>query len=286
MSTHTSPEKQDVVLSDQPDSSNAEPEPETDLAEDMDEPKCSDRQEQGGAQYSGVDCIVDEQISGFFAEVEDLLREERVYYIPFSSCQSQRNPPQSTMVPFSEYVSHFNTPIPMHSYVKSFRDSVNAYLVPWRNRQDSGTLVSSSVPAPARSAAAAFTFNSSTLREDHQQHLHDTQMINGSMQAEQSMGMAEHNQGKTSNSSISSWGISDAGESMANSRAANNDTTTPIEPAPTAFSNVISQLQPEVINTLMEIVRDVQKNTNHFFIHCVDEESDVCWEIKVQHVMS
>ncbi|XP_058230275.1 protein TASOR isoform X2 [Hemibagrus wyckioides] len=285
VSTHTSPEKQDVVPSDQPDSSNVEPESETDPAEDrdMDEPKDSDHQEQEGTQYSGVDCIVDEQISGFSAEVEDLLREERVYYIPFSSSQSQRNPPQSTMVPFSEYVSHFNTPIPVHSYVKSFRDSVNAFLDPRRNRQDSGTLVSSSVPAPAHSvssAAAVFTFNSSTLREDHQQHLHNTQMINGSTQAEQSTGMGEHNQGKTSNSSISSWGISDAGESMANSRAANNDTATPIEPAPAAFSNVISQLQPEVINNLMKIVRDVQKNTVHFFIHCVDEESDVCWEIK------
>ncbi|KAK3512544.1 hypothetical protein QTP70_015631, partial [Hemibagrus guttatus] len=289
VSTQTGPEKQDVVPSDQPDGSNVGPGPEIDPAEDQemdvsDEPKDSDRQEQEGTQYSGVDCIVDEQISGFSAEVEGLLREERVYYIPFSSSQTQRNPSQSTMVPFSEYVSHFNTPFPVHSYVKSFRDSVSAFLDPWKNRQDSTTVVSSSAPAPAHSASSAaaaksaFTFNSSTLREDHQQHLHDAQMNNGLTQAEQSTGMCERiepHQGQTS-----SWGISDAGESTANSRAANNDTTTPIEPAPAAFSNVISQLQPEVINNLMKIMRDVQKNTVLFYIHCVDEESDVCWEIK------
>ncbi|MCJ8744545.1 hypothetical protein PDJAM_G00119910 [Pangasius djambal] len=306
VSTHTSPETQDVTPPHHPDSSNVEAEPEIDSVEDedmdvTDELKVSDSQEQKGTAFSGVDCIVDEQISGFSAEVEDLLREERVYYIPYSSSQTLRSPPQTHMVPFSEYVLHFNTPFPVHSYVNSFRDSVSAFLDPRKNRRDSTTFVSSSAPevlpvsssplinAPAHSPSAvaavkpALTFNSPTPKEDHLQHLHDLQMINGITQAEPSTVMCKRldsHQGETSNASVSSRVISDAEESMANSSATNSDAATPIEPAPAAISNLISQLQPEVINNLVKIMRDVQKNTVHFYIHCVDEESDVCWEIK------
>lgn len=285
-----------------------EPEPGINSAEHQDTEvsdvlKVSDSQEQEGTQYSGVDCIVDEQISGFSAEVEDLLRGERVYYIPSSSSQTQRNPPQPPVVPFSEYVSHYNTPFPVHSYINSFRDTVSAFLDSRMNRRDNTTFVSSSAPevlpgsfplvnapahSPSSAAKPALTFNPSILIEDHQQHFHDMPVINGLKQAEQSTARSERlkpNQGRISNSSNNSWGISDAGESMASSRAANNETAL-LEPDPDAFSDVISQLQPEVFNNLKKIMRDVQKNTVHFYIYCVDEESDVCWEIKVQHVMA
>uniref|UniRef100_A0A3B4EP80 DUF3715 domain-containing protein n=1 Tax=Pygocentrus nattereri TaxID=42514 RepID=A0A3B4EP80_PYGNA len=69
-----------------------------------------------------------------------------------------------------------------------------------------------------------------------------------------------------------------AGESMANSRLANESVA--VEPAPAAISSLISQLQPEVISNLVKIIQGVQKNTVHFYIHSADEESDVCWEIK------
>ncbi|XP_060713890.1 protein TASOR isoform X1 [Tachysurus vachellii] len=303
VSTHTGPEKQDLVPSDQPDSSNMEPEPGINSAghqdtEVTDVLKVSDSQEQEETQYSGVDCIVDEQISGFSAEVEDLLRGERVHYIPSSSSQTQRNPPQPPTVPFSEYISHYNTPFPVHSYINSFRDTVSAFLDPQMNRRDNTTFVSSSAPevlpvsssplvnapahSPSSAAKPALTFNPSTLIEDHQQHFHDMPMINGLTQAEQSTGRSERlklHQGRISNSSNNSWGISDAGESMASSRAANNEPAL-LEPDPDAFSDVISQLQPEVFNNLKKIISDVQKNTIHFYIYCVDDESDVCWEIK------
>lgn len=303
VSTRTSPEKQDVTPPDQPDSSNVEAEPEISSVEDRDmdisdELKVSDSREQKGTLFSSVDCIVDEQISGFSAEVEDLLREECAYCTPSSSSQTPGNPPQTSIVPFSEYVSHFNTPFPVHSYIDSFRDGVSAFLDHWKNRRDSTTLVSSSVPevlpvsssslinAPAQSpssvtaAKPAFTFNSPTPKEDHQ---HDTQMINGLTQAERSAVKRERleaHQGETLIASVGSQVISDAAESMADSSETNNHTATSTEPAPSAISNLISQLQPEVINNLVKIMKDVQKNTVHFYIHCVDEESDVCWEIK------
>ncbi|XP_056357258.1 protein TASOR isoform X1 [Oenanthe melanoleuca] len=46
-----------------------------------------------------------------------------------------------------------------------------------------------------------------------------------------------------------------------------------------AFSDFISQLRPEVFNSLVEIMKDVQKNTVKFYIH-EEEESVLCREIK------
>lgn len=313
MSTRTNPETQDVAPPHQPDSSNVEAEHEIDSVEDRDmdvpaELEVSASQEQRGTPFSGVDCIVDEQISGFSAEVEDLLREERVYYIPYSISQLSRNPPQTPMAPFSEYVSHFNTPFPVHNYINSFRERVSAVLAPQKTRRDSMILVSSSAPevlpvsssplinAPAHSPSSVaavkpvFTFSSPTPKEDHLQHLHDMQMINELMQADAGSAVMrerlESHQGEILNASMSSQVISDAEESMANSRVTNDDVATSIEPAPAAISNLINQLHPDMINNLVKIMRDVQKNTVHFHIHCVDEESDVCWEIKVQHIGS
>ncbi|KAJ8788065.1 hypothetical protein J1605_022626 [Eschrichtius robustus] len=50
-----------------------------------------------------------------------------------------------------------------------------------------------------------------------------------------------------------------------------------------ALSNFISQLEPEVFNSLVKIMKDVQKNTVKFYIH-EEEESVLCKEIKVKPV--
>ncbi|NWU96214.1 TASOR protein, partial [Upupa epops] len=47
----------------------------------------------------------------------------------------------------------------------------------------------------------------------------------------------------------------------------------------TAFSDFISQLKPEVFNSLVKIIKDVKKNTVKFYIH-EEEESTLCKEIK------
>lgn len=56
-----------------------------------------------------------------------------------------------------------------------------------------------------------------------------------------------------------------------------NDVNISAQPA---LSNFISQLEPEVFNSLVKIMKDVQKNTVKFYIH-EEEESVLCKEIKV-----
>lgn len=54
-------------------------------------------------------------------------------------------------------------------------------------------------------------------------------------------------------------------------------------PAPpaTALSSLISQLQPEVFNNLMEIIKDVKRNSPLFYLHSTEPEDRVHEEVKV-----
>ncbi|XP_071020796.1 protein TASOR-like isoform X2 [Oncorhynchus clarkii lewisi] len=58
----------------------------------------------------------------------------------------------------------------------------------------------------------------------------------------------------------------------------------PLTPA-SAAGLLIGQLKPEVFSSLVEIFKDVQKNTVKFYIHSGDDESDICAEIK-EYLMS
>ncbi|XP_074521562.1 protein TASOR isoform X2 [Halichoeres trimaculatus] len=53
-------------------------------------------------------------------------------------------------------------------------------------------------------------------------------------------------------------------------------------PPPTALSSLISQLQPEVFNSLVEIIKDVKRNSLQFYIHCSEPGEPVYEGIKDQ----
>ncbi|XP_031218479.1 protein TASOR isoform X2 [Mastomys coucha] len=65
-------------------------------------------------------------------------------------------------------------------------------------------------------------------------------------------------------------------EATEKERKSPSDITISAQPA---LSNFISQLEPEVFNSLVKIMKDVQKNTVKFYIH-EEEESVLCKEIK------
>lgn len=54
-------------------------------------------------------------------------------------------------------------------------------------------------------------------------------------------------------------------------------------PAPptTALSSLISQLQPEVFNNLVEIIKDIKKNSLQFYLHCTEPGDQVYEDVKV-----
>ncbi|XP_067272436.1 protein TASOR isoform X2 [Pseudorasbora parva] len=139
VSTHTTPEKKDLSPPYQPDSSS--------IAVDLDVQTAAEVEEEDPTPpppettlkdcpanealplSGGVDHIVDEQISGFSSEVEQLLRGNQIYYVSCLSTQGSREPPQTRrVVPLSDYVSNFTTPFPVSNYISSFHDSLKMFI--------------------------------------------------------------------------------------------------------------------------------------------------------------
>ncbi len=52
-------------------------------------------------------------------------------------------------------------------------------------------------------------------------------------------------------------------------------------PPATALSSLISQLQPEVFNSLVKIIKDVKRNSLQFYLHSIEPEDRVYEDIKV-----
>nr|XP_046199057.1 protein TASOR-like isoform X2 [Oncorhynchus gorbuscha] len=76
---------------------------------------------------SRVNCVLDQQFSDFSTEMQILLLRESVHYssplIP-----SQSPPGHPPILPFSEYVSFYNSSPPMQDYVNSLRDRMGTVI--------------------------------------------------------------------------------------------------------------------------------------------------------------
>jgi len=55
-------------------------------------------------------------------------------------------------------------------------------------------------------------------------------------------------------------------------------------PAPSAkdLNSVINRLEPDVLNNLVEIMKDIKRKSPHFYIHCPDPGDQVYEEVKVE----
>ncbi|XP_041748584.1 protein TASOR isoform X2 [Coregonus clupeaformis] len=76
---------------------------------------------------SRVDCVLDQQFSDFSTEMQILLLRESVHYSSLL-IPSQSLPGQSPILPFSEYVSFYNSSPPMQAYVSSLRDRMGTVI--------------------------------------------------------------------------------------------------------------------------------------------------------------
>ncbi|XP_031589390.1 protein TASOR isoform X3 [Oreochromis aureus] len=83
-------------------------------------------------------------------------------------------------------------------------------------------------------------------------------------------------------------GTSDSlGEASHPSKPASSQSSVPVPkpsvgtaPPATDLSSLISQLQPDVFNSLVEIIKEVKKNSLQFYIHCTEPGDEVTKDIK------
>ncbi|XP_057181536.1 protein TASOR isoform X2 [Triplophysa rosa] len=321
VSTHTTPDIKDLSPPYQPDSSNIFADVDVQTVEEIESSAAAvftDCPADAGPQLNAVDHIVDELISGFSTKVEELLRDKRIYYVSCSSTQSPREPPQRPVPPLSEYISDFNTPLPINNYISSFHDSLMLFIdsqqVKLHNtasedvsssstKEVSNTpvsfpnlvnsCVSSSLP-PKPSQSPTSTPPAPVTQPRHQSspphrdvhHLPhkvrdlDRDAVTQDIPEVNTPPESSQASGLRNLDSSSAPETTAAVEEQAVSTAMKSEDVS-IEHTHSAISSIIDRLQPEVISNLVEIIKGVQKNAVYFYLHSPDEEeSDVCWEIK------
>ncbi|XP_016308538.1 protein TASOR-like isoform X1 [Sinocyclocheilus anshuiensis] len=312
VSTHAMPDTKDLSPPYQPDSSSTAVDLDVQTATEVEdeEPVAPAVATECPADGSGFDHIVDELVSGFSSEVEQFLRAKRIYYVACSSTQGSREPLQTPAVPLSNYVSNYNTPFPVSSYMSSFHDSLMMFIDPqhisrYPGAQEDVTSSSSvaEVPSdvpdtsssfnPCASSSSSNTFESSltpcspsnALPEPMTQPQHHSSLPDPHLQqTPQQMWALEQDSvtQKTQEANVPHDLHEINGSLVAETTGAvEGQTDASMGHAHSAISSIIDQLQPEVISNLVEIIKGVQKNIGYFYIHSTDEEeSDVCWEIK------
>ncbi|KAA0712505.1 Protein TASOR [Triplophysa tibetana] len=322
VSTHTTPDIKDLSPHYQPDSSNILTDIDVQTAEEIESsasaafPHCP---VDAGPQLIAVDHIVDELISGFSTKVEELLRDKRIYYVSCSSTQSPREPPQRPVPPLSEYISDFNTPLPINNYISALHDSlmlfINSQQVKLHNTASEdvsssstkgvssnspvsfpnlvNSCVSSSLP-PKPSQSPTSTPPAPVTQPHHQsspphQHVHhlphkvmyfDREAVTQEIpKVDTSSELSQASGLLNLDSSLAPETTSAVEEQAVGTAVKSEDVS--IEHSHSAISSIIDRLKPEVISNLVEIIKGVQKNAVYFYIHSPDEEeSDVSWEIK------
>uniref|UniRef100_A0A672KLT5 Protein TASOR-like n=1 Tax=Sinocyclocheilus grahami TaxID=75366 RepID=A0A672KLT5_SINGR len=288
VSTHAMPDTKDLSPPYQPDSSSTAVDLNVQTAAEVEdeEPVAPAVAIECPADGSGFDHIVDELVSGFSSEVEQLLRAKRIYYVACSSTQGSREPLQTPAVPLSNYVSNYNTP----RYPGAQEDVTSS---------SSAAEVPSDVPDtsssfnPCASSSSNNTFESSltpcspssALPEPMTQPQHHSSLPDPDLQQtpQQMWALEQDSVNQKMQEANVPHDLHEVNGSLVaeTTGAVEGQTDASIGHAHSAISSIIDQLQPEVISNLVEIIKGVQKNIVYFYIHSTDEEeSDVCWEIK------
>uniref|UniRef100_A0A671K3I8 Protein TASOR-like n=1 Tax=Sinocyclocheilus anshuiensis TaxID=1608454 RepID=A0A671K3I8_9TELE len=166
VSIHTMPDTKDLSPPYQPDSSSTAVDLDVQTAAEVEdeEPVAPALNTECPADSSSFDHIVDELVSGFSSEVEQLLRAKRIHYFSCSSTQGSREPLQTPAVPLSNYVSNYNTPFPISNYISSFHDSLMMFIDPqhvsrYLGAQEDVTSSSSAAEVPSDVPDTSSSFN-------------------------------------------------------------------------------------------------------------------------------
>ncbi|XP_048873129.1 protein TASOR-like isoform X2 [Brienomyrus brachyistius] len=237
----------------------------------------------GGAfnqSSSGVDCILSKEISSFYGEMQDILRGEHAHCsFKMQAWDPQNHHWQSATV-FSEYVTHHTQSVPIDGYVSTLRERMRHLicLSAFEGKASISTPPRSSVHdliLSRRSPTPLPVFSHDTTLTSRQEcPLQESQLHNALPQ--QAIDKRVYPQPRVTQNICGSPSVTGGVSHTSMATAASGLGVTPCS---RSINSVISQMRPEFFSSLMEIIRDVQKNTVKFYVHSLEENS-MCSEIK------
>lgn len=255
-----------------------------------------------------VDTILDCEFQNLCMGIQELMEAQHINYIPqppLPRCEDQANWSSSA---FSPFISNYVSSLPVHGYVSSLCEKMNrlirspsASLEPVAAVSPAPTPLPSAPPPPAMPAPAQPILQSPPTPQ-HTKKSSPVPKSQSKPQApaptpKQPLASDKRRFGTVKEVHLPSVGKSadPKGTNVLEITTCSPSTgsashppvpsipeialdTTPAGTSSAVSCDIMGQIQPDVLCTLMEIM---QKNAVRFFIQKGDEESELCAEIKV-----
>ncbi|POI26512.1 hypothetical protein CIB84_009738 [Bambusicola thoracicus] len=234
-----------------------------------------------------VETVILEEYSLFVKKIQEILREKNISYV--SGMFTPVVLGQERIMRFSEYVCLQTSEVSVQEYVETLSEKMNSVVLSSSCIRRTPPIYCSPESAVVHSSAPKPPPNVLPICSDSDMTVLTEPLCNNVVEDPDSIEQqsssvpavkeeVEHVNAKaeamlTSDQTPSSGNSMEPPEKTQRSPENLNVSTQP------ALSDFISQLKPEVFNSLVEIIKDVQKNTVKFYIH-EEEESILCKEIK------
>ncbi|XP_030618227.1 protein TASOR isoform X7 [Delphinapterus leucas] len=222
------------------------------------------------------------EYSLFSRKIEEILKQKNVSYV--SRISTPTFSTQEKMKRLSEFIYSKTSKAAVQEFVDGLHEKLNTVIkasakggnLPAVSPNDSGTKIALSPLGRHVIPVSSSDFNNKHLLEPlGSDPLKDTNSNEQPSSSALGLTEAEVNQPHHATEPVVTSDHT-AREPVEKETKSPSDVNISAQPA---LSNFISQLEPEVFNSLVKIMKDVQKNTVKFYIH-EEEESVLCKEIK------
>ncbi|XP_056130233.1 protein TASOR isoform X2 [Lampris incognitus] len=235
-----------------------------------------------------LDTILNQEIHSLTSDIKNIMRSQHIYY---NSLLPPRLPWHQSWLPnssFSDFVIPFVTSVPIQGHVKALCEKMDK-LIPVPPPLPPAPNITS----PPPQAAVSNLTPSPVVKSTPQTKAEPSQSKNAAASHGAKLGTVKEKEKASATTKAEAASSELGGEMYSPSQvtsdspelnATQNASSNP-GPAPGSSllaNSLIGQLKPEVFSSLVEIFKDVTKNTVKFYIYSGDEgdESTVCKQIK------
>ncbi|NXJ25491.1 TASOR protein, partial [Dicrurus megarhynchus] len=224
-----------------------------------------------------------EEYKLFARKIQEILQQKNIAYV--SGMSTPVLFARERIMRLSEHISLQASEVSVQEYIENLSEKLNSVLLasscmkqtpPVYSSPEALEAMSSTAPRPVPDRVAVCRDSDTVpfpepLCNNLGDELHSHEQPSASLPLGKEK--MDHGNAKPEDQTSSAGDLMEPPEKTQKSPENLNISTQP------AFSDFISQLKPEVFNSLVKIMKDVQKNTVKFYIH-EEEESVLCREIK------
>ncbi|NXB67447.1 TASOR protein, partial [Struthidea cinerea] len=224
-----------------------------------------------------------EEYKLFARKIQEILQQKNIAYV--SGMSTPVLSARERIMRLSEHICLQASEISVQEYIETLSEKLNSVILasscvkqtpPSYSSPEVLEVMSSTAPRPVPDTVAVCRdSDTAPFPEPLCNHLGEELHSHEQPSASLPLGKekTDHGNAKPEDQTSSAGDLTEPPEKTQKSPENLNISTQP------ALSDFISQLKPEVFNSLVEIIKDVQKNTVKFYIH-EEEESVLCREIK------